>query len=126
ATVIEETPIPLNAVSIDQALAMAMGLQRHKRLPEAEAIFRAILEAEPKHPDALHYLGVLRFQSGSKEEAIDLIQQAIAIHPEYADAYNNLGNVMRAMERNQEAFDAFQKAVEFGPKMAEAHLNFAA
>ena len=51
-------------VTIPEAVCLAVGLHREGRLPEAEAIYRAVLEAVPDHPDALNFLGVLSHQQG--------------------------------------------------------------
>jgi predicted TPR repeat methyltransferase len=112
-------------LTIDEALRAAIALQRKRQISQAEALFNAILEASPANADALHFLGVLRHQQNRREEAVDLIRQAIAICPNYAGAYNNLGNILRAMERYYEALEAFERAVEFDPNLAEAHLNLA-
>jgi predicted TPR repeat methyltransferase len=114
-----------HTITLDQALRGAIALQRKRQLPQAEALFHAILEVEPNSADALHFLGVLRHQQGRRDEAVELIRQAIAICPNYADAHNNLGNILRAMERYYEALESFERAVEHGPNLAEAHLNYA-
>jgi predicted TPR repeat methyltransferase len=117
------TPPQTTELTVEQALAAAINLQRNKHLPQAEAIFQAVLEADPDSPDAHHFLGVLRHQQGRRDEAATLIQRAVDLCPTYADAYNNLGNVLRALQRYPEAMDAFDRAVEHGPNLAEAHMN---
>jgi cytochrome c-type biogenesis protein CcmH/NrfG len=44
------------AISVKDA--MLLGLDRHKagKLAEAEVIYRQVLQAEPRHPDALNLL----------------------------------------------------------------------
>lgn len=113
-------------LTIEQAVAAAINMQRQKLLPQAEAIFDAILQADPQCVEALHFLGVLRHQQGRRDEAVDLIRRAIDLNPGYADAHNNLGNILRIREQFQEALDAFDRAVELRPDLAEAHLNRAA
>jgi predicted TPR repeat methyltransferase len=114
-----------HTLTIEEALGAAVALQRSNHLPEAEALLNAILEAEPKSPDALHFMGILRRQQDRWEDAEKLIRQAIEICPTYADAWNNLGNIYKATKRPYEALDAFERAVELGPNLAEAHLNYA-
>lgn len=116
-------PAGTTELTIEQAVAAAVNLQRQKLLPQAEAIFDAVLQADPNCVDALHFLGVLRHQQGRRDEAVDLIRRAIELNPDYADAHNNLGNILRIMGRFQEALDAFGRAVELRPDLAEAHLN---
>ena len=71
-------------VTLQQALA----LHQAGRLTEAEAGYRQALAEQPGNPDALHFLGVVAHQSGRHEDAIDLIQQAIAIRQRPAFFYN--------------------------------------
>jgi Flp pilus assembly protein TadD len=67
--------------SIQDALATAMQHQQAGRLREAEVIYRQILVAQPNHPDALHLLGIIAFQSGRSNDAEELIRRAIAANP---------------------------------------------
>ena len=88
-------------------------LEHHRagRLDEAEAIYRALLETEPRHADALHLLGVVAAQRSRYEEAVALIEQAIRLD-EAAPAYHgNLGEALRALGRYDEAIEAFRAAL---------------
>jgi|SRR3989304_10219372 len=51
------------------------------RLPEAEAIYRQILQLAPNHPDALHLLGLIASQAGKSETAVGLINRSISANP---------------------------------------------
>ena len=46
-------------LTIEQALQRAVEAHKAGKLQDAEALYRAILQAQPKHPDANHNLGVL-------------------------------------------------------------------
>ena len=62
----------------DALLTEGKKIMRTGKFDEAEQIFRSILEDEPQEPDALHLLGLVRFQIGYPEEAVTFINQAIA------------------------------------------------
>ena len=47
-----------------ESLGNAIALHQAGRLQEAEIIYQSILQQQPKHPDALHLLGVIAFQAG--------------------------------------------------------------
>ena len=47
-----------------QRLAQAVELLRAERIDEAELALRDLLQRLPDHPDALHFLGVLRHAQG--------------------------------------------------------------
>src|SRR3990167_8392454 len=77
------------------AEVFSLALQHHQagRLPEAEALYRQILQAQPDHPDALHLLGMIAYQVGKHEVAVEYVKQAIALNPSVAEFHNNLGTV---------------------------------
>ena len=106
----------------------AEALERHKagRLAEADALYRRVLAANPRHVDALHLRGVIAAQSGSHAEAETLIGRAIALIPDFALAHYNHGNALRALARHEDALAAFQHAVRLNPRHAAAHNNLGA
>jgi tetratricopeptide (TPR) repeat protein/SAM-dependent methyltransferase len=93
------------------------------RLPQAEAIYRRILQVDPDHPDALHFLGLIARQVGNAEAAIELIGKALALKPDYAEAHNNLGNVFKQQGRLEEAIASYRKTLKLKPDFAEAYGN---
>ncbi|MFO1425027.1 MAG: tetratricopeptide repeat protein [Candidatus Competibacteraceae bacterium] len=106
-----------------EVLAQAIQSHRQGRLDEAESLYRRALRRDPRHVDALHFLGVLTSQRGRHAEAAELIRQALALNPRYADAWNNLGNVLAGMDRWDEAAAAYRKTVELAPANPSAHCN---
>lgn len=46
-------------MTVEAALQQAITAHQAGQLPQAEAAYRAILAAQPSHPDANHNLGVL-------------------------------------------------------------------
>ena len=54
---------------VREAFVQAVGLHQSGRLAEAERLYRQILQTDPRHPDALHMLGVLAMQSGQHQAA---------------------------------------------------------
>jgi predicted TPR repeat methyltransferase len=101
-------------------------LRRGEELARAETLLDAVLGADPRCADALHFRGMLRYRQGRAEEAVESIRAALEIAPGYADAWSNLGNILRALQRFPEASDAFVKAIEASPDHFQAHLNYAA
>lgn len=55
----------------------ALAAQASKNLRQAERIYREVVAMAPDVPDALHMLGVLRFEQGDCKEAAQLILQAL-------------------------------------------------
>ena len=78
---------------------------------------------DPRHPDALHFAGVLAHQAGRHDEAIALIERSLAVVPDRADCYSNLGIVFQSAGRFDEAIDAYRRAIALEPGHANAHNN---
>lgn len=100
-------------------------VQHHQagRLTEAESLYRQVLEAQPENANALHLLGVIAYQQGKHEAAVEMIQRAIVLNPNAAEFYNNCGEAFRAMGRLDAAMECYQKAVALNPGFAMAHNN---
>jgi len=107
-------------------LQQAIARHRQGRLVEAEALYRAVLQASPRHFDALHGLGLLALQTGRAAEAATLVGQALAANPHHAEALLNFGVAMKETRRLPEALDSFDRALRLKPDCAEAHYNRAA
>lgn len=101
----------------------ALAQHQAGRLREAEALYREILAAEPRHSDALHLLGVALHQLGRNDEAIELIGQAIAADGSRAEFHSNLGEVHRMCGRPDQAEHSYRAALALAPDMAAAHGN---
>jgi predicted TPR repeat methyltransferase len=117
---VEPTDPPSAAVGA--LLAQAIALHRSDRLREAEPLYAAVLAAQPDHPDALHFLGVLKHRQGASGEAVALIRRALALAPS-PDAHNNLGNVLLQSGQVAEAVGAYRRVVALRPDDAAARHN---
>src|SRR6185312_2616098 len=71
--------------------AQALSLHQAGRTAEAAAQYETVLRRNPKHPDALHLLGVLRMQSGDLAAAIPLLKGAVKANPRFPTAQSHLG-----------------------------------
>lgn len=108
---------------MDPLFARAYAAHRDGRLTEAERDYRATLDADPVHTDALHLLGVLRHQQGRHEEAVDLVGRAVALRPDDAGLQLNLGNALKALGRLDGAIERFRNALSLAPEFPLAHYN---
>jgi tetratricopeptide (TPR) repeat protein len=104
---------------------LAFALRQHEAgsLSQAEAVYRQILQADPSHVDALHLLGMVAFQTGRYESAVQSIRQALRLHPGFAAAHNNLGIVLATAGQVEEAVASFRSAITAEPTYADAHNN---
>ncbi len=107
--------------SVAETMRSAIAAHQAGRLAEAEAACRRVLEQEPRHPDALHMLGLLAHQAGRHDHACELIARAVQQAPNHAPCHANLANVLLALGRVDEAVDSCQRALALQPGLAEAH-----
>ena len=68
--------------TIDQALQQGISAHKEVKHQSAERLYRAILQAQPKHPGANHNLGVLAVAGGKPLEALPMFQQALDGNPQ--------------------------------------------
>ena len=111
------------AGEIADAFQTAIAHHQDGRLPQAEVIYRQVLQMQPNHADALHLLGVIAAQTGKYEVAADLISRAINAKPSEPIYYNSMGNMLQAQDRPDEAIAYFGKALLLKADYADAHYN---
>ncbi len=99
----------------------ATGFHRNGRIEQAVAAYQAILAREPRHADALQFMGVAKMQSGHCDEAIALLERAVGIDPRNSQAHYNLGLAMRTEGKESKALAAFRRAIAVEPHNFEAH-----
>src|SRR5216684_2283362 len=80
---------------ITEAIAAAEQHSQAGRLPEAEALCREILRAQPNCAPALHLLGIVTYQAGNLPSAIELVRRAIAADQTNPIFHSNLGELCR-------------------------------
>ncbi len=84
--------------------------------PPAEADFRRALELNPEQPNVLNYLGYsLVEQRRNFDEALDMIQRAVAARPESGFIVDSLGWVYYRLGRFDDAVAPMERAVELEP-----------
>lgn len=106
--------------TIPEALAVALQHQRAGHLAEAERIYGLILQAAPRHADALHLSGVLAHWQGRTAEALERIALAIEVQPDRADFQLHHAMAMLGLGRAAEALAGFRRALVLDPGSAEA------
>ena len=110
-------------LTLEEAVTLAIQLQRDGQLPTAEELYRRVLDVEPDHPRALHYAGVLAHQRGQTADAIALVARSLALRPDEADWHSNLGIILQADGKLDAAVDAYRRAIALDPGHANAHSN---
>ncbi|MDT8398518.1 MAG: tetratricopeptide repeat protein, partial [Pseudomonadales bacterium] len=86
-----------------QMLNQGIQFLQQDDLPRAEALFMAILDSNAHDPECLHILGVLRLRQQRLEEALRLLEQAVALDVGNSLFIGNLVSLLITLERYQEA-----------------------
>ncbi|SHI96239.1 Tetratricopeptide repeat-containing protein [Shimia gijangensis] len=91
----------------------------HERLDhweQSEADFRKALELNPEQPQVLNYLGYSLVEKQTKlDEALEMIERAVAARPESGYIVDSLGWVLYRLGRYDEAVDHMERAAELMP-----------
>ncbi len=92
---------------------------------KAEAVYRAILKADPEHVEASRRLAGIAVAHEHFREAIIFLRRALELAPDYSRAWVDLANAQRQLEEFDDALESARKVVELSPGRAEAHLLLA-
>lgn len=108
---------------MNNTLHEAVQMHQSGDLASAELRYREILAVDPSHADALHLLGLIAYQAGQFDMAVDFIQKAIGRNPMMPHYQNNLGSALLSLERIDEAVRCFGEAVRLKSDYIEAYNN---
>ncbi len=110
-------------VSMDQTLQAAIQHHQAGRLPQAEALYRQVIQVEPNNAEAYRLLGILANQAGNGPMAVQLLQRAVTIQPALVDAWHNLAVALTSIGQWEPAIAAFKKTIELRPDFIDAYCN---
>ena len=97
-------------LTIEQALQKAVAAHKGGNLNEAEHIYRAILQSQPKNADANHNLGVITVSLDQIEAALPLFQNALDTNPNIEQYWLSYVDALVKAERLKDAKQAIKKA----------------
>lgn len=117
------------ALEIDPTYAQAyFGLgylyARFEMNDAAVRMYEMALRFDPNHIDAMNNLAMMYFHAGNYDDALELIQKAVAMG-DSADCEYNLGSIYLEKNQPDAALQAFQKAVSMRPNDAAIFNNLA-
>ena len=112
-------------MSVGPRLKEAMKLQVAGQFNEAEAIYQEILADLPDQQDAVHLLGLVRMEQDRDDEAVQLMERALALYPAASHFHHNIAGLYRRMGRLEEAEAQFREAIELKPDYGEAYQGLA-
>lgn len=96
--------------------ARGISHERTGNWENAEADFRSALEINPDQPQVLNYLGYSLVEKQMKlDEALDMIERAVAARPDSGYIVDSLGWVLYRLGRYDEAVEHMERAAELMP-----------
>lgn len=114
---------PSHPDAIRQALTQGLNAQRQGQLGSAASFYEQVLSAQPDQPDALHLLGLVRFQTGQLADAERLLRHALQQVPDNANAWSDLGMVLGRLDRQDASLNALDQALALRPDHPDALNN---
>mgnify|MGYP006276015421 CR=1 FL=1 len=102
--------------SVLQILETAKSLQQKNQLQKAELLYRKVLAQDPENAEALHFLGVIAFQTGHLQQAVQLIEASVKQDSSVPRAHFNLGYVYEASGEKEKALASYFRAAELNPE----------
>jgi tetratricopeptide (TPR) repeat protein/SAM-dependent methyltransferase len=111
----------------DIGVLFATAVRAHQagRPAEAEQFYHNVLAIDPRHIQALQYLGILALQTGRPELAVSVIAKVLAENDRMPECHYNLALALRALDRVGEAIGHYRRALALNPDHLEAHVNLA-
>ena len=103
-------------LTVDQALQK--GIEAHKagKLQEADQYYAAILQSQPKHPDANHNMGILAVGVGKVKEALPFFKIALEANPSIAQFWLSYIDTLIKLEKLVDAKAILDQAKSNGAK----------
>ena len=68
-------------LTIEQALQQGVAAHKEGKLQDAERLYQAVLQSQPRHPDANHNLGLIAVSRGKTDTALPLFKTALEANP---------------------------------------------
>jgi predicted O-linked N-acetylglucosamine transferase (SPINDLY family) len=97
-------------VPIGEAMRLATEHHQAGRLPEAEAIYRAVLDSDPAHAGATYNLALIALQRGQPKEALPAMREALERDQNNAAHWMNYAVALAGSGQPQAARDLLLKA----------------
>ena len=108
-------------LTVEQALQQGIAAHKEGRLQDAERLYRAILQSQPKHPDANHNLGVLAVSVNKADVALPLFKTALDANPKIEQFWLSYIDALIKEKQFDDAKQVLEQAKN--QSLAEEKLN---
>ena len=103
-------------LSIDEALKKGVELHKAGQIQEADRFYTAVLQAQPKHPDANHNMGVLALGVGKPQDALPFFKTALEANQSITQYWVSYIDALIKLEKISDARAIFAQAKINGAK----------
>lgn len=112
---------------VAQAIDKAFDYYHKGDHPNAEALFRQILNVNPDHSGALQMLGLIESRKPGAGESLQHLFRALSLEPDSPDVHNNMGLVYAWSDAKDtgKAEYHFRRAIELNPDALHFRGNLA-
>jgi len=108
--------------SVDRMLDRAVSLQERGKNSEAVALFKRVLEEEPRNSEALAGMGYAYMDQGRTGSAIDSFRRAVSINPRYGPALIGLGEAFSSSGSKELALQYYKKYLDVNPSGPHSYM----
>jgi predicted O-linked N-acetylglucosamine transferase (SPINDLY family) len=106
-----------------EQVALAAAAHRRGERALARKLYLQALQLDAQNADALHLLGVLEYDERNVDDAIELMEDAIALQPGAADYWMNCSLAYMARGETEKAIEMLREALRLRPVYSRAHGN---
>ena len=96
---------------LEAEFELAYRLHTEGRFADAESLYKDIIKKNGRHFEALHFAGVIAFETSRTQEALALISKAVSVNKRYPAAICNLGVVLNSLGKYAEAIEQYNQAI---------------
>ena len=109
---------------VRESYRIAENVLNKKELAElASQYATTAVRLDPQNPVCLNMLGLIQFDLGHQDEAIETLKTATTVAPEDAQAHHNISSLLISQGKNDEAITLIKRAMQLEPKSFAPHMN---
>jgi len=108
---------------IEQILLQGVNLMQTGKMPEAESVFKTVIQSHPDTAEAYQLLGLIYAGREDYERAQQCFKEAVRIEPNNAAYNSNYANTLQDTWKIEESLTYYQKAIDLKPDFVDAHFN---
>jgi len=83
------------------------------------------LGIDPRHAQAMAYLGDIQLKQNAPDRALPLLNKATQLQSDIRIAYLDIGDILAQQKKNREALAALLRAEQLDPTQPDAHYRLA-